>query len=91
MFQKALLFAAMTFSALTWSAGEMQAAKLGQTCGGFAGIRCNAGLWCDPKPESCHVADASGTCVRIPHFCTRIFRPVCGCNGRTYGNDCQRV
>ena len=24
-----------------------------------------------------------------PCFCMKIYRPVCGDNGRTYGNDCE--
>lgn len=68
----------------------VRAVSLGETCGGVAGIRCDTGLWCDFPAGKCGVADATGRCARIPEVCAQIYEPVCGCNGRTFANDCER-
>lgn len=61
--------------------------EAGMMCGGIAGIACPEGAFCDMAGH-CGAADQSGVCVAVPTKCTRDFRPVCGCDGQTYGNAC---
>jgi hypothetical protein len=66
-------------------------AGAGQMCGGIAGIQCNPGLFCDPPTGACMTPDAGGTCQITTLLCSKNFNPVCGCDGRTYANDCLRL
>ena len=85
------LVAALAALTLMISAGNAGAAVDGKQCGGFAGFQCGAGQFCQHKTGTCFFADFFGTCTRVPRFCSHIYRPVCGCDGKTYPNDCVRL
>lgn len=61
-------------------------------CGGFVGGACPTALVCDiTVPEACHGADLPGVCKAVPEVCMDVYQPVCGCDGKTYANDCYRL
>jgi hypothetical protein len=58
-------------------------------CGTIVGLTCDDGQYCNYGAGQCRVADAAGLCEPVAEFCLDIYDPVCGCDGRTYGNACN--
>jgi hypothetical protein len=90
MLSRLALTAALIGGALAIMSTNVAAARA-QVCGGIADPPCGPGTFCQRPTGKCGGADIRGTCTRVPQLCSNIFRPVCGCDNRTYTNDCIRL
>ena len=90
MMRQKVMLPILTMALLTLGAMDANAVGEGKQCGGIGGIRCDRGLWCDPEPGKCGVKDVGGICVKVPRGCPKNIEHVCGCNKKTYSNDCVR-
>lgn len=54
-------------------------------CGGAYSKECGEGYFCRFQ-TGCGTV---GHCTRMPKNCDDAYEPVCGCDGNTYGNECQ--
>jgi len=83
---------AAVFALMIGLSSTPSSARVGQKCGGFAGMTCGAHEFCQLKTGVCFTPDMQGRCATRPDACSqKIHRPVCGCNGQTFGNDCERM
>jgi hypothetical protein len=89
----AVLIVSAVFAASVLARAPAHAVSVGQACGGGAGGACDKGLWCEPPTGRC--GSTEGICAPIPRLCfarkrSKGFKPVCGCNSKTYSSDCFR-
>ncbi len=80
-----ILLGMLTLSVMNLSAWSAS----GQSCGSRGMARCAAGEFCNfPQSAQCGYTDSPGRCTLRPETCAKDYRPVCGCNRRTYPNVC---
>jgi hypothetical protein len=62
-----------------------------KSCGGIAAIKCpEKQQYCDfGSTSQCGAFDKPGRCETKPELCPEFEKPVCGCDGQTYGNSCK--
>lgn len=59
-------------------------------CGTRGGVQCKAGEFCDFGGDpACGATDKGGVCRTATQTCVQIYAPVCGCDGRSYGSQCD--
>ncbi len=69
-------------------AGQSVAHEGSCTCGGASNKTCTQGFYCAYAAATCGDAFREGVCAALPVACSNVPGPVCGCNKKTYNNEC---
>jgi hypothetical protein len=64
--------------------------ECGPPCGDEGAPPCAPGFFCEFPTGACGPEGMPGECMAIPELCEELDEPVCGCDGVTYSNDCER-
>ena len=90
---KLLCTAMLTFAPALLGAKGCELAIVGselEACGGITGLSCESDEFCNyPAEAMCGAADATGVCEPLPQVCDDLYDPVCGCDDKTYSNECE--
>lgn len=67
-----------------------------RSCGGPEALVCPGRSWCEFPPGDCGTGGRMGSCIEMRTLCYTLPNStgsglgVCGCDGATYANDCER-